>query len=218
MAHFMLEPPKAVRAKDDYFSLGVQRSLKTLLAQYREIGEDDAPTVSMQVLKGWHDKFEWRAYCAEREAMLAEKTEAVMEESRVALKQKRLRDQAEVIAVSVEMLRQIKEFITGSQQEVVPHYTKVDRYTGEPENVTYSIEWVPNLTGKDYVNLFPKVVAALMAAQKEQKQELGENTQRYHVTIEEVVKVMPPEWQAPMREALYESLMSPKGVESMDVD
>lgn len=207
------EPANAIRAKDDFWSLGPSRSLKRLLAYYQEFDDpEDAPALSLGTLQDWHDQYEWRAYCAEREARISEKTEALMEQDRIVLKQQRLRDQGELRSICADLLPQIKEYVCGFHREVVADIVGCDEETGEPE-YKYSVQMVPNLTGKDYINLFPKLVSAIVAVQREQRVELGEDTQRFHVTIEQVVNALPAQWQAPMREALYEELLRPRGVE-----
>jgi hypothetical protein len=204
---------KAIRAFDDYWSLGSSRTLAKLLNFYQNHeNPEEVPTLSMATLTNWHDQFQWRAKLAEREAMISEKSEALMVDDRVARKNQRIIDQDRVIALSRQLIDQCRDYFTGYRKEVVAEPLSVNEYNGEIE-YRYKIEMVPNLNPSDYIKIFPKAIEALLAAQREQKQELGEDTQRMHVTIEQVVNALPPQLQGPMREALYEELMAPAGVE-----
>lgn len=209
------ELANAIRAKNDYWGMGMGRTLKKLLAQYKR--EDDPPTIEMSVLEDWADKYEWEAFCAEREARDAEKTEAMQADGRVQKKAKRIRIQDEILALCDVQLQQLKVFVTGMRRDVVATVKSCDPNTGEPV-YSYSVEWVPNLTPAQYVAMYPKVMSVAIEIMKLQKSELGDETSRFHVTIEQVVNALPAPLQAPMREALYEELMRPKGVEMASGD
>jgi len=212
MLYIPAEPANAIRAKDDFWSLGPNRSLKALLAEYEAGNPNDVPTLSLRELQKWHRDYEWQAFCAEREARISEKTEAMVEHSRASKKDKRLKMQDEGLTLCAHLITQLKEYMTGFHPEVVAELIDCDPETGEPE-YSYSVQQVPNLTSKEYVQMFPKVMHATVELMKMQKIELGEETQRFHVTIEQVVNALPAPLQAPMREALYEELLRPKGLE-----
>lgn len=207
------EPAESVRGFDDYFSLGNGRTFAKLAQFYRD-NPAEAPSCTETALKGYFHKYNWKARAAEREARIAEKTEAVMETDRVALKNRRLREQAHVQSLSMRLIKDCEDAFTGSHRDVVAIVDGCDPNTGTPI-YRYEVQMVPNLSQNDLLKLFPKLVDALFVSHREQKQEMGEDGQRLHVTIEQVVRALPEPLQAPMREALYEELMKPQGLEML---
>lgn len=191
-------PANEIRAFDDYWGLGPSRSPEKLWEFYRTYDvPDDVPVDSLAQIKRWRERYQWEARCAEREAALAEKSEALVEEDRVILKRKRIQDQKQVITISMGILKQCEKAFVGEKEAINP-------FTGD-------VEMVPKLSTEQLLKLYPHAVKALIAAQNEQKQELGDDAQRQHITIEHIVNALPAEMREPMRDLLYEQLLRPGG-------
>jgi hypothetical protein len=87
------DSPRAVQACNDWLRLGPGRSLPGLLAGYREIPGNTAPSVSLHTLEAWSKRFGWatraptydRAEEAAKQAALDAERAAVAEQRRQVL-------------------------------------------------------------------------------------------------------------------------------------
>ncbi len=191
------ESAAAIRAFDDYWNLGNGRTLDKLLTRYRaEPDPEEVPTTDARELRRWHNDYNWQMKCAEREARVSEMSEAMVAEDRATMKRERLNELRKVRTLASQILDQAAETFNRPIVE-------------EDEDGNEIIKCA--LSMPDLVKLFPRAVSALIQAHKEEKQEVGEDTQRFHVTVEQVVNALPPEIRDSVRDALYEDLMRPAG-------
>ena len=52
--------PKAAEAFDDFVSLGPSRSLRKLIASYRQRSANESPTVRFETLAEWSSRYQWQ--------------------------------------------------------------------------------------------------------------------------------------------------------------
>lgn len=54
------EPPNAYQAFSDYVNMGAERSIRDLLARYKQQPPNETPTHQFDTLADWSGKFEWQ--------------------------------------------------------------------------------------------------------------------------------------------------------------
>lgn len=191
--HDLMGSAESRRAFDDYRLMGINRSTNGLIAHYRELSrtgrEDEVPTTNINELNDWARIYDWDARCAEHEAYISEKSEALVVEDRALRKKKRLADLDLVADISRSLLMQLRDMIE-------PYFDPVTN------------EWKSPVSLEQLLKMLPKLGTTLISANAALRAELGEDVQRHHVTIETFVNALPVDMRGPIREALYAELMS----------
>lgn len=193
------ESDAAIEAFDDYRSIGTSmradRKLVYLAEDYAKRAQsgERVPTSSLWELKRWAAAYMWEARCAEHEATLARRSEALLLDDRVSRKRKRMAELDLAADLGRSLLLQLREEIRPSLNPVT-------------EELEYPVPI------KTLLAMFPRIVSVMIEAQKQQRVELGEGESESAIVIDQVINVVPPEFREAFREMLQEEAnLIPRG-------
>lgn len=112
------ESSKAIQAANDYCRMGAGRSLSGLLSQYREMPEKSAPTVSINTLQKWSQRFDWQERAEQYDAAIEAEKQAAEKERQREIAERRKAIMEEGAALDFERVERLKRFADFLEEQI----------------------------------------------------------------------------------------------------
>lgn len=112
------ETKNAVLACNDYLRMGLARSLRSLLSHYREVEQNEAPTLSLATLNAWSAKYAWQKRADLYDAAIEAEKQAAEKERQRAIAERRKAIMEEGVALDFERVERLKRLADEIESQI----------------------------------------------------------------------------------------------------
>lgn len=151
------ETPKSLQAFEDYWDMGIGRTLERLAEQYKaeKAQGNSPPTTNVRQLEEWSRLFDWQGKVRGRMAHLTERKEAELAGERVKMARQRLSEARALHGISAVVIAELQKRITAGEIQKLAFSRYATTMEFQTETVEQDWENCPSCEGKG------KVVGAL---------------------------------------------------------